>query len=888
MIDADALTSEQRAVVHHRGGPAAVLAVPGAGKTTAVAHRVRCLVEERGVAPERILVSSFNRATVRELETRLEALGVRGVEARTLHGLGHAVLRRAGETDNGRASPSPKPAAYRLARRALQDRADAHDQHPHDLDVTVEAVVDQVAAWKQQLAYVSPSEAPVPSDARTFLQRAEHENEVLVDLFRRFEAHRRETGWWTYPDLLRDGWATLVRDDALREQMQDAYAHVIVDEFQDVGRAQYYLLDLLTAPDRNYLVVGDDDQSIYRWRGADPSYLRTFADRYEGQEYWMQTSFRLPAEPLVLANAVIAENEERHPKRMHLTQGFTGAVTRLRGDDPTGVADQLAEEVVRLQSETGLTLDDMVVLVRTYAQTPLIEQALTARNLPYRVRGHDAFYRRRPAQTLLQYLYWAVLEDKRRRQEGFDDPTIARRYSDRFTTIINHPNRYVARPRVDLIARRARETGQSVLALLETHRPRMPDDTAEHVDDFLRAANHLVDRIDAPPRDTLAELVNVLDYETVLRDRSATAVQGDLQVRTVEALLRFAATYSSASALLRGVQTLAKEHNPDAASPVLDLRSIHRAKGAEWPAVFVPDCNDGILPLASESPGDRDVAEERRLFYVALTRTQQRLYLGVSSDRSPSRFLEEAAPDRLRLHCKNVRDALPHPPHTLSDRACARLCQSITALSIEQYVKHWWTPSLEHATALLHRLDDVADAMETAQKRREDYRTARAEHHAALDALEDAVQSDVQTLRDRLGTASLPATLDTDTHLPTDARLQFQEPTDSAAIQVLWQEQIVGRVDPFSAQLDAGLLLDLPWPHLVAQLDRVRRSRGVLRFAIDWPATQRQMLADRRKALSAPEPLDDETRLLSSDAVRSGYGILRARLSALLDAEEKT
>jgi len=884
MIDADRLTSDQRAVVHHRGGPAAVLAVPGAGKTTAVAHRVRFLVEERGVPPGRILVSSFNRATVRGLETRLEALGIRGVEARTLHGLGHAVLRRAGKLGGRGSSPSPQTAAHRLARQALRDRADAHDQHPRDLDVTVQEVVDRVAAWKQQLAYVSPSEAPVPSDARDCLQRVDPENEALVDLFRRFETHRQQTGWWTYADMLRDGWAALARDDALREQMQNAYAHVIVDEFQDVSRAQYHLLDLLTAPDRNYLVVGDDDQSIYQWRGADPSYLRSFADRYEGEEYWMQASFRVPAGPLVLANAVIAGNEGRRDKRMHLTRGFTGTVTRLDGDDPTVVADRMAEEVVRLRSETDLTLADVAILVRTYDQTPPIEQALTARTLPYRIRGREPFYRRRPAQTLLQYLYWAVLEDRRRRQ-GFANPTAARRYADRFSTIINRPTRYVARSRVDRIARRARETGQSVLTLLERHRSRMPDDTAGHVDDFLRVTGRLVDRIHAPPGEVLTELVEALDYETVIRDGSATAVRGDLQVRTVRALLRLTESYSSAPALLRGVQSLAAEHDADAPSAELDIRSIHRAKGTEWPVVFVPDCNDGILPLAPESPGDRSEAEERRLFYVALTRTRHRLYLGVTDDRSPSRFLEEAEPDRLLPHCSSVREALHRPPDTLSDRACARLCQGVAALPLEQYIHHWWTPSRDHAKALSRRLTALADAMQAAREQWEAHRAAQTEHEDTLDALADAVRSDVEPLRDRLGAASLPATLDSDVQLPTDARLRFREADDASQIQVLWQDRVVGRVDPFSAPVDAGSLLALPWDDLVARLDRVRHRRGTIRFAIDWSATQRQMLAARREALSAPVPPDEPARLLASTAVRRGHETLRNRLSVLLDTE---
>jgi len=884
MIDAHALTSEQRAVVRHQGGPAAVLAVPGAGKTTAVVHRVRHLAEERGVAPGRILVSSFNRDTVRELETRLHTLGGRGVETRTLHGLGYTILRRAGVLDDPESSPSPKRAAYRLARRALRGQAEARDQHPSDLDVTAQELVDRVAAWKQQLAFAHPSQAPVPSAAREALLPVEHENADLVDLFRRFEAHRHQTGWWTYADLLRDGWATLVRNDALRARMQDAYAHVIVDEFQDVGRAQFLLLDLLTAPDRNYVAVGDDDQSIYRWRGADPSYLRDFAERYDGEEYWMQASFRVPAGPLVLANSVIAENDERRSKRLHLTQGFDGTVTLMREDDPVSVANRIAEESARLRSETDLTLADAVVLVRTYGRTPPIEQALTARDLPYRIHGHEPFYRRRPAQTLLQYLYWAVLE-RRRRRGGFDDPQTARRYTDRFSTIINRPNRHVERPRIDLLARRARETGRSVLSLLEAQRPQMRGDTAEHVDDFCRIADRLVDRIEHPAGDTLAALVEALDYEAVLQDRSSSAVRSETRVRTVRALLRFAEDYPTVPALLRGVQSLAQTHDSDSSAPVLDLRSIHRAKGAEWPVVFVPDCNEGTIPPAADVPGDVDVEEERRLFYVALTRTQRRLYLGAHADRPPSRFLAEAETDRLLPHCSRVRDALQRPPERLSDQSCARLCQGITALHLENYIQNWWAPAPDDAAALLGRLSDFATTMEEAQSRQAAYRKAQTEYEAELDALADTVASNIEALRDRLGTPSLPATLDTDVRLPNDASLRFEEAADDSHIHVRWEEQLVGRVDPFSAAVDARLLLDLPWAELVGRLDRVQRSRGVLRFTLDWTATRRRMLAAEREARAAPTPPDEETRLLASEAVRRGYETLRARLSIPSDTD---
>jgi DNA helicase-2/ATP-dependent DNA helicase PcrA len=885
MIEADALTSEQRAVVHHRDGPAAVLAVPGAGKTTAVAHRVRVLVEERNVRPGRILVSSFNRDTIRELTARLEALDVRGVEARTLHGLGHLILRRSGELKEEESSPSPRTAAYRLARRALRDLAGARDRHPRDLDVTVEALVDQVAAWKQELAYLTPSEAPVPAGARDVLRTATHANDDLVALFRRFEHHRRTTGWWTYADLLRDGWAALVREEALRTRMQDAYGHVLVDEFQDVGRAQYRLLDRVTAPDRNYMVVGDDDQSIYRWRGGDPSYLREFATRYNGDEYWMEESFRLPAAPLVLANAVIGENDDRRAKRIHLTQGFDGEATLLREADAAAGADRIAEEIDRLRSRTDKTLADMVVLVRTYGQTPPIEQALLDLDIPYQIRGHRPFYRRRPAQTILQYLYWAVLERRRREQEGFDDPRSARRYAERFSRIINRPNRFVERSRADRIARQSRDTGRSVLALLDEQRPRMPDDTAERVDDFRRLATRLVARLGKPAAETLGDLIDALEYETVLRDRSTTAVRGEMQVQTVRALRRFARNYATTPALLHAVRALARRYQASSSTPSLDLRSIHRAKGAEWPVVFVPDCNEGVLPLASEPRETLDVEEERRLFYVALTRTQRQLVLGVRGDRSASRFLEEAEADRRLAQCTRVRDALRHDPDCLSDRSCARLCQAVTALRLDRYIERWWTPDPIHAAALLRRLSTFAAAITAARERRDAYEQERADHHERLDALEDTVESELEDVRRQLGATALPATLDTDAHLPRDACLRFETAPEDARPTVLFDNRVVGRVDPFSTALDAGALLDLPWSDLVARLERVVRGQEKIRFTIDWPRTKRQTLERRRTELSAPDPPSETTRLLAREEVRKGYETLHARLSAVTEGD---
>lgn len=881
MISADQLTEEQRAVVHHTGGPAAVLAVPGAGKTTAIVHRLRVLVEDRGLAPDRLLACSFNRATVRELSAALDGLGLHGVETRTLHGLGHMILREAGARPQSDQAPSPDACAYRLARRALRDHADEQGLHPNDLSVSATDLVDQVGAWKQQLAYADPDRASLPPAARSVVRTARHDNEDFVELFRRFEAHREREGWVTYPDMLREGWESLVRDPALRKRLQTAYDHVVVDEFQDVGRAQFQILDHLTAPQRHYLAVGDDDQCIYGWRGADPSFLLDFPDRYDAAEYRIQDSFRLPAAPLVLARTAIEENERRRPKRLCLTRGIEGPTELIRRGEAAGVAEAIATRAEHLRADTQYDLSDLVVLVRTYGQTPPIEQALLDRDLPYRVRGQAPFYRRRPVQTLLRYLYWAVLE-RRRRRHGLNTPHSAEHYVDRFSSIINRPNRFVERARVEYTAQRARETGRSILSLLADQQPDMRDDTADRVETFVNLMEALVGRLDAPAADTLGELVDRLDFEPHLRNRSATPARGEMRVRTVRALVRFAADVESSPALLRRVRDVAETHSTPSGGPVLELRSIHRAKGAEWPVVFLPGCNDGTLPLDGDTPEAVDLEEERRLFYVALTRTRDRLYLGVRDDAPPSPFLEDAdAPAHIE-QCDHLRERLRHPPEDLTDTACAYLCHRVDTLGLESYIRRWWRPDASYAEALRRRLEALQSRVEAARAERSAHEQEQINFESARSQLLEDVEERVSTLRGRLGATALAATLSPDAPaLPEDARLTFAQ--KEGQIEVRWQDQSVGRIDPFSGAFDASVLLALPWPRLVGRPTTVRRGRGTLRFKFDWDATATRLLDAERDAHAPPPDLDEDTRLLTSDAFERGYACLQHRLAERLE-----
>ena len=883
MLPLDTLTPTQRSVVHHDEGPAVVSAVPGAGKTTAVVHRIRALVEERGVAPDRILACSFSRGMVADLADGLRALGVRGVDTRTVHSLGHA-LRTASDhyVPPPNDAPAPSAAAHRLAQQALRRHARNTDRDVEALPLSAPDLVERIAAWKQQLAYADLDRAALPAPATSPAREATPDDEDLMALFRQFEALRRDAGWLTYADMLRDGWAALVRDDALRTRAQAAYDHVVVDEFQDVGRAQYEILDVLTAPHRNYMAVGDDDQCIYRWRGARPHFLTNFAAAYDAASYRMMDSFRLPVPAAVLANAAIAENEQRLPKRIHATDALPGAAEVLRGGDAFDVAHRMGDVIADLLDD-GYAPSDIVVLVRTYDQTPPLEQALIAHSCPYHVVGRTPFYRRRPAQALLRYLYWAVLERRRHRQGWFETPAAARRYVDRFSYILNHPSRYVQRERIDLLVREARAEKASVLSLLRRQLDAMPADTRERTTAFLDTAEALVDRLDDNAGAVVRALVAALDYESVVRERSRHAHQGDARVRTVEALARCADSFDTVPALLQGIRSLAGGHDGTAArDTAVELRSIHRAKGAEWPVVFVPGGVEGTLPYAPDERSAKELEEERRLFYVALTRTQDRLYLGTRDDADTSRFLTEADPETHLPACRRVQSALRADPDTLTPDAVARLCQGLGRLDLHRFLSQWWDPAPTQTANLREHLDRLEAAAADARERRAAHREAQSAYEDARAALDDEIRDRIDALRTDLGDAPLRVDHETpDRHYASDAAFTFAWTDDDTELAVYTGHARVGTLNPFgAARMDPETMLEWPWAHLVATFDGMAKRRRTLLISMDWTATYDRMLAAERAALSAPDPLDDYTRLLTGEAFENGRRQLHEALSA--------
>lgn len=679
------LTDQQQAVVEHNLGPGLVFAVAGAGKTTALVHRLERLVRQKVFEPRRILVSSFSRASVADLR---QALGrwpyLQGLSVSTLHAVGLRLIHRAIEAGLYPALPQRDPGQEGTDRQLLAATLRrVREQQPDWVEeleeLDTEDFLSYLGVCKGNLLYPNLEQAQLPEAAQKVAgqARAPLGLDWYLDLYRIYEEVRQEQGLITFDDMLLTGWELLVRHPPLRSRIQQAFSAVMVDEFQDVNRAQSELLDLITQAHRNYMVVGDDDQTIYEWRGASPRYILEFGQRYQAKTYLIADTFRCPGPQVALANRVIAHNQTRQAKTLSLTRGFGGKVHLEVCSSIPEQARRLVDQV-QAYHQQGTPLDQMAVLVRLYAQTPYLEQYLIERGIAYRVLGNQPFYQRPEIRTLLHYLELALYEHHPdRAQHG-------NQQAERWMAIYSRPSRYLSRLQAEAIAQSLRQ-GKGLAPSLRQWADREPR-LGERLRSLAWLLEDLGPLLEVWPADRVLRLLEErLGYSQWLRQQSSMGETGQGKAEGVVAFLDYAQGKGSSSNLLVHLQQLAQLHHQD--RQALELLTIHRSKGLEWPVVFIPDCNHGILPFS----GNPNREEERRLFYVALTRSKNQTHLYQNGD-GPSPFLTEAglpgALEALEQLAASLAEEVPAAPGLLF------LAQQGHQWHLERFLTHWWKGSL--------------------------------------------------------------------------------------------------------------------------------------------------------------------------------------------------
>ncbi len=671
------LTDEQQAIVAHNEGPALVFAVAGAGKTTALVHRLERLVRERVFEPRKILATSFSRMAVDDLKRALARWPhTQAIQVSTLHALGYRIVRKAASEGLLKLAEARDEASEQaLLQRTLRRARELKLEWVSELDnLEAEDFLSYVGACKGNLQYADLKGAGLPPAALRVASQAQapEELEWYLELYKLMEQVRLEEGLLTFDDMLMTGWEVLVRHPGILQTVQKAFQAVLVDEFQDVNLAQSEMLDLITQPHRNYMAVGDDDQTIYEWRGASPRFILEFARRYGAQKYLIRDTFRCPAPQVVLAGRVIAQNRQREPKRLSLTKGFQGQVQlRLEPHTPAQ-AQSLVSDIAGLLAQ-GRKLGEMAVLVRLYAQTPYIEQCLIERQIPYRVVGSTPFYQRPEIQVLLAYLQLALNPTKRL-----------------WLQVYNTPKRYLSRVLADAVWRRV-ERGASLVEALRAEVAGAEERVARRLRELAELFEWLGGAIaQGSAHAVLVALEARLDYCRHLLRSSGFYEVGVGRAEGVRAFLEYARDKGRVPELLQHLERLAQEHLGDEPAPEtrerLSLMTIFRAKGLEWPLVFIPDCNAGTLPYS----GSENLEEERRLFYVALTRSSQHTFLYALSSLPLSSFLQEAEYQQVLGAVGQVGEALGMKAEELSTAQTLALAQGAHKLGLERFLHSWW------------------------------------------------------------------------------------------------------------------------------------------------------------------------------------------------------
>jgi len=629
------LNTAQREAVLHFEGPMLVLAGAGSGKTRVLTTRIARLVEHHGVDPSRILAVTFTNKAAGEMRDRISRLlgyEPKGMWCGTFHAIGARLLR------------SHAAAVGRAPNFTIYDE----DDNIAVIKRVMEGAGISTKAWSAKVI------ASLISDAKNALVTPEEYASLALDpvsrnasvVYRNLETALRNANAVTFDDLLTLPVELLSRDESLRGRLSERFQFILVDEYQDTNRAQYRFIKLLGGEHSNVVVVGDDDQSIYGWRGADIRNILDFEREFpQARVVRLEENYRSTPNILEVANAAISANVGRKGKTLRATRPAGERATVTATLDDRDEADWVVEEIMSRMSSENRTARDFAILYRTNAQSRTLEDALRNHALPYRLVGAVRFYDRREIRDLMAYLKLIA--------NPLDN--------EAFRRAVAVPKRGLGDTTIETLAGIAQGAGVSMLQaasdpdLLTALRPAARSGLAAFAEligrfrDMAREAS--VDEL-------LRDLVEALSFGDYLRADSPEQARD--RIENVTALIDGAAEtvideggevgLTPLDHFLQRAMLVAGTDQLDPSAEAVTLMTMHNAKGLEYPVVFITGMEDGLFPTSQAFDDPAKLEEERRLFYVGITRAEEKLYLTHSESRRrngeivgaiPSRFLRD-------------------------------------------------------------------------------------------------------------------------------------------------------------------------------------------------------------------------------------------------------
>ncbi|MWJ28087.1 DNA helicase II [Halomonas sediminis] len=634
----DSLNPDQREAVSAPQGNLLVLAGAGSGKTRVLVHRIAWLMQAEGLSPYALLAVTFTNKAAREMRTRLEVLlgiSLRHVWVGTFHSIAHRFLRT-----HWQAARLPQnfqiidsDDQLRLVKRLLKDYSiDVENFPPRQVQSFISGCKEEGLRAQQ---------VDVHGDA--YLGQ-------MVELYERYQLTCERGGLVDFGELLLRSLELLRDNPTLLAHYRERFGHVLVDEFQDTNTLQYAWLKLLTGQQTPMTVVGDDDQSIYGWRGAKVENIRRFEQEFPGTHtVRLEQNYRSTSAILDAANALISHNSERMGKKLW-TEGAQGEPISIYAGFNDLEEARFIVETIKEKVAEGFLRREIAILYRSNAQSRLLEESLIRQGVPYRIYGGHRFYERLEIKNALAYLRLLLNRD--------DDASLER--------VINVPTRGIGTRTVEILRFRARTENVSLWQALHDA---LADATLKgRAANAIQAFANLIERLDNDCAGlSLHEIIDHVITHTGLIEhhKSERGEKGQARVENLEELVTAGRAFTQGDifeppvagegmaaleAFLSEAALNAGDHEADEFEDSVQLMTLHSAKGLEFPVVFIAGVEEGLFPhkMSLEEPGRLE--EERRLCYVGVTRAMHKLYLTHAETRRlhgkeifprPSRFLRE-------------------------------------------------------------------------------------------------------------------------------------------------------------------------------------------------------------------------------------------------------
>ena len=624
-MDLDRLNDKQRDAVEHLDGPMLILAGAGSGKTRVLTTKVAYLLQNRDISPRNILAITFTNKAAKEMKERIYGLLGREaflIQISTFHSFGLKLLKENYEVlgyDNNFTIIDADDSLTVIKKIMKEQDIDANKFNP-------KAIKSSISDNKNEMVSVKEYEKFVYTEY----------DEVVYKVYDEYEKSLRRSNAIDFDDLLLLPIELFTKHPEILEKYQDIYRYVFIDEYQDTNKPQYLLSKLISSRLKNITVVGDNDQAIFTWRGADYKNILNFEKDYPNAKVViLDENYRSTKTILKAANNVIKNNKIRKEKNLWTENEEGSLITYFKAFDEKDESDYVVKETKKLLDQ-GINPDEICVLYRANAQSRNIEEAFLQNNISYRIVGSYAFYNRKEIKDLIAYLK-LVHNEK-------DDVSLLR--------VINYPKRGIGNKSLENLAIISRTENKSLYESISSGKEL---EFKKIIEDLKREQDNM----------PLTDFVELVLNKSGIKDslKSEKTLEADIRLENLEEFKSIVKNVEEADGIVSlgdfldelSLVSDASENQVDTESKVT-LMTMHAVKGLEFDYVFVIGVEEGLFPHLNSMNSEEELEEERRLAYVAITRARKKLYIvnsrsrllyGKVSSNVPSRFISEIGDELL-------------------------------------------------------------------------------------------------------------------------------------------------------------------------------------------------------------------------------------------------